>query len=454
MRPVHTGALTLAAIALGACEPDPIDTGVRNPCRAQCEGAFGDHVLVKLHSSLLPSPVSIEYNPCQDAEALPDGAPVVVVLQGGFKAIASPVERDERVVETRTGMVALYPSFPTDAGDFVSGMVGDYRGSGARLATAVALEWAAGTSSDEEGCTLQDRIPAQLSQQPPWLVGQSNGGNLAVGLLADDSIELGEISGVVTFETPASAQFVTLEVGSITAPSPLYQDGSCSWSETEGLDCPMDYDLLGWDNDATNEDGHRGVAYFDLDKDGSFDEASDDAVWGIRPEVDDSRQVVYSPPMSQALRDRQLGPPELLPQDDIVAFWAYRDASRAAPGAMERWSELPFVVIGTEQDHSLGVGDHAHVSGLAHALRESGSSWVRVNPDLAYLRAVTELELEWTDNPANLDIEPGDEGLSMLPEEGELGVHTRDYVTAGLLELMHRRWHDTWQDDLDSTLEP
>ena len=454
MPPARTLPALLAGGLLGACEPGPDDSGPNDPCRSACTDAHGEQLVVSVPSDLLPSPVGIEFNPCQDSGAMLDGAPVVVVLPGGFKAISSPVAKSDRMVETRLGMVALYPSFPTDAGDFLSGKVGDYRGSGARTAAAVALAWAVGETEDTDGCTLEDRIPATISGQPPWLVGQSNGGNLALGLLADDSLDLPAMGGLVTFETPSSAQFVTLEVGSVSAPSPVYQDGSCSWDAVEGLICPMDYDLLGWDDTATSSDGHRGVAYFDLDGNGAFDDEVDDAVWGIRPEMDGERQVIYSPPMSQALRARGLAPTELLPQEETLEFWSLRDASRALTSAVARWPALPFMVLGTEIDHNLGIGDHAHVTGLADALQQAGATWVRVNPDTAYLEAVIGEGVEWEDNPANAETTPGDPSMAMLPEEQELGVHARSYVTAGLLELMQRRWMDSWDDDLESKLLP
>jgi hypothetical protein len=445
----------LPALVASACEPEPgPDDSALPPCHTRCEGSLGEQIVVQVSSDRLDAPISSELNPCVEEALLPDGAPVVVVLSGGFKAVVIPVEPDDRVVEVRPGIVALYPSFPTTAGDFVYEGVGDYRGSGARWATEAALSYATGGVEDLEGCTLSERIKPPLSAQPPWLHGQSNGGNLAIAVLADSELTLPEIGGVTTFETPASAQFVTLEVGSEEHPLPLYEPGSCAWSPDQGLVCALDYSSLGWDPHAESEDGHRGLAFFDLDHDGIYDEGEDSPVWGIRPEVEGDRWIVYSPSLTQALREAGEDPAGLLQPDELEAFWASRDASLAVQQAVARHPELPFLVLGTATDHNLGIEDHAHVTGLAAALQGAGARWVRVNPDTTFIELLTGAALDWVDNPANQPTWPGDPAQAMLPDADTVGAHTRHFVTAALAELMQRRWRDRWEEDLDQVLLP
>lgn len=450
---MRTPALLVLALAGPGCEPNPDDSALP-PCRTRCEGSLGDQIVVQVASSRLDAPISIELNPCVSESFLPDGAPVVVVLSGGFKAVTIPVDPDERVVEVRPGIVALYPSFPTTAGDFVYENVGDYRGSGARWATEAALAYATGAVEDLEGCTLAERIEPPLSGQAPWIHGQSNGGNLALAVLADPELELPEIGGITTFETPASAQFVTLEVGSQASPLPLYEPGSCAWSATDGIVCALDYSQLDWDPHAENEDGHRGLAYFDLNDNSVYDLDVDSPVWGVRPEVEGDRWLVYSPSLAQALRDVGVAPDGLLEAAELAIFWSTRDASMMVSEVVARHPQLPFLVLGTVTDHNLGIEDHAHVTGLAAALQEAGAGWVRVNPDTAFLDLIIGTPQDWADNPANLPTWPGDPALAMLPEASTLGAHTRHYVTAALAELMQRRWQDRWEADLDQVLLP
>ncbi len=445
------GALLLTA--LPACEAAPDDTAP-NPCHTDCDGDLGGTIVIQVPSDRLNSPVSIELTPCTQRGYLPDGAPVVVVLSGSFRATVTPVDRHEIAVEPQPGLVVLYPSFPTDQGDFVSERAGDYRGSGARWAAETALQYATGAVEDGDGCTLADRIVPPLSSQPPWLHGQSNGGNLAMAMLADEQLELPEIAGVTTFETPASPQFVTVEVGSANHPLPVYEPQSCGFDASEGIHCPLDYSLLDWDETAEDEEGHKGVAYWDFDEDGGFDPDTDSPVWGIRPVVDGEPWLYYSTQLNQALREANIVPQGLRSLAETESFWSTRDASATAQRAVERYPELPFLILGTDVDHTLGIEDHAHVSGLAHALQQVGARWVRVNPDRAFLDRMTGEPLDWQDNPANTPTFPGDPALAMLPDAAEIGVHSRDYVTAGLLELMERRWTGAWADDLEHPLLP
>ncbi len=441
------------ALGMGGCEAEPDDTAP-DRCRARCDDNLGQTVVIQVPSERLDQPVTIELSPCVRDGYLPDGAPVVTVLSGSFKALITPVERNDLAVESQSGFVALYPSFPLDQGDFVSAHAGDYRGSGARLAAEATLQYAAGEREDTEGCTLGDRVESRLSAQPPWLLGQSNGGNLAMAVLADEALDLPAISGVTTYETPAAAQFVTVEVGSVRAPLPLYEPGSCAWNPSDGLICDLDYSHLRWAPKPLDEEGHHGVAYFDLDGDEDYDEEIDSAVWGVRPEVDGEQWIIYSPPMTAALLASGEDPEGMLTLEESLDFWAYRDASRLVVQAVARYPELPFVVLGTQEDHTLGIEDHAHISGLAHALQQAGAAWVRVNPDRAYIEHLTGTKLDWQDNPANLPTVPGDPTMHMLPNAPSLGLHTRDYATSTLAELVERSWCGAWTDDLDHVLLP
>jgi hypothetical protein len=449
---VRGRAAGAALLLLGGCER--FEDTTLGPCESACSGVPGESIIVQVASERLDAPVDIELNPCLEQGYLPDGAPVVVALSGSFQAVISPLERNEKAVESKLGLVALYPSFPTDEGDFASFQAGDYRGSGARWATEAALRYAAGEIEDEEGCTLRDRIAPPLSQQPPWLHGQSNGGNLAMAVLADPELELPPISGVTTFETPAGAQFITVELGSAERPLPLYEPGSCAWTASEGMRCEVDYEQLRWDAYAWNDDGSRGVAYFDLDENEVYDEERDSPVWGIRPQFEDEFWLYYSAPMNQALVDAGIAPDALRSLEDTLDFWATRDASRLVGDALARHPELPFTVLGTETDHILGAEDHPHVTGLAHALQQSGARWVRVNPDEAYLTRIMGAPPDWEDNPANEPTYPGDPAMSMLPKAADVGQHSRDYTTAALLELMERSWCGDWSEDLDHVLLP
>ena len=67
--------------------------------------------------------------------------------------------------------------------------------------------------------------------------GMVQRGNLAWTTLADLSLELPHIAGVASFETPANGQLATVEPGTDTRPSPLYEEGSCGLDADNALSC-------------------------------------------------------------------------------------------------------------------------------------------------------------------------------------------------------------------------
>jgi len=426
----------------------------RPPC--QVLGGYKEcgarYVIFDLEAPDLQQPLRLELIYTPDQSLLPDGLPVVVVLPGGFSARISPVAGADRSIATNSGIAALYVNFPTEEGDFVAGQIGDYRGRAARRATAAALQYATGGVEDLDGCTLADRLPMPLSELAPLLHGQSNGGNLILSTLADPSLDLPPISGVTFFETPISSQLATVEVGSYETPLSLYQEGSCTWEPIDGFFCPLDYDRIVWDEELEEGEGMRGAVWFDTQDDGSFDAQSDHVVWGLRPIIDGQLQLVYSPFLAEAIEGLANAPETLMSSSEAGDFWTPRDGSRSVLAAVEAYPDLPAIVLGTEEDHALGIEDHAHISGLAGALLASGAPWVRVNPDEAYVALTSGQELSWSDNQANLQLEPGDEGVSMLPEEDDLNLDPRVYTTAALVELSHRAWTASWQDDLEWVL--
>ncbi|MFH1470048.1 MAG: hypothetical protein ABIO70_37030 [Pseudomonadota bacterium] len=447
-----TSPLPVIALALGAgCHP-PAEDSSPGHCRAACEEA-ADELLILLDVEGLGEPVEVQLNPCPGRTRLPDGATTVVALLGGFDATMTPVDRDDRVTQSGRGIVTLYPSFPHDGIDFAGGAPGDYRGTSARLATAAVLRYAADQEVDQEGCRLSDRLDVALSGQPPLLHGQSNGGNLALATLADSSLDLPPLGGITTFETPAGAQFVTVELGSTERPLSLYEAGSCAWNEAQGLGCAVDAATLTWDAGAEDDRGHHGAAFYDLDQDGACDE-EEGWIWGLRPDMEGWERAVYSPELTQALAEGGPTRPDLLTGAALDAFWATRDGSLLVREAVARQPGLPFLILGTEQDHTQGTTDHPHITGLAVALQAVGAAWVRVNPDAAYLTQALGEDPGWSDNPANIATTPGDASIRMLPDEAADAQLRRAWITAAFLELQDRGWLDRWDDDLAATLQP
>ena len=451
--PLGAGAACLTMVLLQpACDPaDRLDLIQRPACQnTYSQANDGDRfIIVSLPTASSPEGLTLEVFYPSLGPLLPDGAPAVVVIHGGFDTDVVPVEARERVLLNGQGIIQVYLNLPGGSTDWSSGGVASFRGADARQAVADALSYATGESADIDGCTLEDRLPVPLSSLAPILYGHSNGGNLAVATLADPDLST-DISGLLAFETPASAQFITVEVGSVEHPLPQYL-ADCSWSGGDGLVCTMDYSSLRW-RPLEDDPSYFYGAFFDQDDDGKYRSEIDYAVWGIRLEA----EIIYSPQLAGALESAGYADQDMMTSTSAQLFWEERDASRQVDAALRLHRDLKAIVIGTETDHTLGIPDHAHITGLASALRKSGADWVRVNPDACYVESLLYQDAEFADNKANYGFFPGDPGAVMEPEETEQDevIDDRFYSTAAVTELFERSWSNRWDENLSSRLWP
>ncbi len=446
-----SGALTLS------CSPNlPVHFSWLGTCRNNFGLTTGwDHwLLVSVPDENSPAGVSLQVVYPAESTLLPDGAPAIVVLAGGFDNDVIPVASDERSFMGGLGLVQIYVDFPGGSRPWSTPGTGDFRGGTSRAAVATALRYAADELEDTDGCTLADRMDVPLSQTPPLLHGHSNGGNLAVATLADPELDLPPVSGLITFETPAAPQFVTLELGSREQTLELYQEHSCQWNKKDGLECTVDYSLANWAPDAIRPDGGEGTAYFDLDMNGSFYEEQDYPVWGVSPKVDDEVLIGLSVPLISALQEAGVDSTSLMDIDGATDFWAVRNASLQARDAVFLNPDLHVLIVGTQEDHALPLPDHPHISGLAQAFSSVEGSWVRINPDSCYVEALTDEVADFADNSANEPVTSGSSAFDMEPDESELEDGADLYTTAAAWELLERAYTGTWDDDLATAILP
>lgn len=445
--------LVWGALGAVACRPEPTTYDSAGLCRTLYGLADeGDrYAITVVPSDEWPEGVTLEVIYPEAEPLLPDGAPVVVVADGGWDTDAVPVEGAQRVLMEGKGMVQIYLNLPGGTTGWSTPGEGDFRGASARKALWTAVAYGAGGLVDDDGCTLADRMQVPLSRVGPVLHGQSNGGNLTLASLADHGLDFPPLSGLSFFETPAGPQFVSVEFGTPEAPNPTYSEGTCTWSEEDGLTCPLDYTSTLWASTLRSNDGATGAVCYDLDGNGTCVPGTDLPIWGVRPKVDGAVRTVFSPPLTAWVESKGWLVEDLLGSTESREFWSTRDGSRSAAAAMAR-SPVPAVVIGTSTDHMLAV--HDHVTGLALALRETGSPWVRVNPDASYVALLEGQEAPWADNPANSVTAIGEPTSDLEPDEEELDILSRSYVTAAAMELFERTWVGDWAPNLDARLAP
>ncbi len=340
-------------------------------------------------------------------------APVVVQVFGAWDPAVLPGGEHTTLDRVVTLRVALADAEWGDGGD-------DLRGPQGRAAVAAALRYAAGQDHDTEDCAVVDRAP--IADPSTRLVfAQSNGGNLVMATLGDTTLDVPEPVGVVLWETPAGAGFVDMEHGNSEA---LYAEGSCTFGAASGVSCPFrpGVELLVQNGPCFDVDGDHACTDADV-----HEHAPTDPSTGLN---------AGSPTLAEAFVAAGLHPD----WDDTTqsaAFWAERDAARAAPAAIARFPDLPFLLLASETDHVLyGLGDHPHVYGLGEALQTAGARWVRLNPGETWSRLGSE-------NVPNLPLRLSDPTAWLLTEQEEnplSGVATR-----AVNELVERSRDDNWE---------
>ncbi len=364
-----------------------------------------------------------------DAPLAHDGYAVVVSIKGTTGYGGVPVESP--FATTGFGFLQVYVDVPPD-----------HRGALSRAAVAATTRFAAGLEADADGCFLADRVSVDVSATAPLLLGNSNGGNLAVNTLADSTLDMPDVSGIVMFETPVAAQFIDVELGEADEPNPLYRVGSCSWEAGSGLVCPYSSTpALGWDPDYQDRSGGPvGAVYIDGEGDGELS-LHDYAMFGV--DASDT-QVAFSPQLNAMLDAQGLVGPDRLTTAEADAYWAERDLSRQAADALSAHPGIPLISVGTIVDHVAGVGDHSHVKGAAEVWRGSGSPWVRVNAASEYMELTAGVGPAWTDNPPNLEHFLNNDDVLMEPDEIDVNCAPDQYNAAALVELATRTESGDW----------
>ncbi len=372
--------------------------------------------------------------------------PVAVYVHGSWSSNYVPLEGSTPRLSDTQGLASIYLNLPGGSGEFASPGENDRRGPVARAAIARVLRYAAGDDPDEEGCTLSERTPAGTTGRVA-MASFSNGGNLAWTTLADESLDLPDVVGIASFETPASGQLATAEPGTDTRPSPLYEEGACGLDESGGLSCDFDYAPLAWDarlNPAT-----EGVLWVD---DADFVYESDEdfplgVVWNP-----DSGLWTHSVEAIQAAQASGLELETRSTPTQTEDFWLNRLAPLAMSSATLRFPQISTIETGTEIDHVLqGATDHPHVTGMVAAARRAGVGWTRLHADSTYVELLTDEGRNFADEPANQDVSVGDKGVAMQPEDDE-SLRGSIYLSAAVLELLDRDAADDWADDLDAPL--
>lgn len=385
--------------------PDSVDEGVRTIGVQVPDGAGGS-----VHADARWPEGSIEA-----------GAwPVALVLHGAWDAVGTPIDRSSMRADVAAGLVDIHLDLP---GNGRTDGTNDRRGAASRAAVDAVLRWAAGDERDLGGCTLADRVPG-ADPGGLFVVGTSNGGNLAIATLADTSLSGPHVAGLVVWETPAGPQFTNVELG---ATPTVYTPATCAYTASTGIVC----DVPGEHLVATS--GDPSTLCFDLDADAVCGDA-DVTVRGV--EDLETGLVMLSPTLLDAASSRGLTLSGYANRDVAADWWSERDGAQLAAALVAARPDLPVMLLASEIDHVQTLSDHPHVFGLGEALQAAGAAWTRLNPGRDWLPATVE------ENAPNALLRLADPRGALLPEavEGPTGP----LLAAAVRELSDRWRTDEW----------
>lgn len=391
-----------------------------------------------------------------DRPRYPEGTAAVVEVPGGDSpgGVDLPPRgfTDPFVVQ---GLIQVKFAFPGGGRPPLrSGGVYDHRGMDSLKALRDVLRFLRGDLREQNGCSIEDLLPYPITQV--GLVGPSNGGNTAIVALGLFGEEM-SVDWYVGWENPAGTQFASLDLGKRDKPNPAYISGSCRLT-LKGAQCDVDYSRLRFDPQAMQRGqppqgrGRRGVLYHDLNGNGRYDER-DYALGTYVGIFNGEEKLVYSLPGLEAAVERDLfnpWPEGVATVKETREYWQIRDMSRYYDDVMENQPELRAIVIGSRKDHVQGTPDYPHIALQYQGWQGAGITWVRLNPDAAYVQAVRGQTLPVTDNAANMRVDYTNIAELVEPEV----ARDADLRLAATLELSDRAYSGDWSPNLGGVLGP
>ncbi|MBW2263188.1 MAG: hypothetical protein JRG91_14560, partial [Deltaproteobacteria bacterium] len=324
-------------------------------------------------------------HPAQDATRHVEGAPVVVIAPGGLSVGTLGFDEVHPVTES-AGVVVVLALLQGGGDEYahISSGTYDYRGADSKRAMRDVLRYAMGELPDDDGFLITERIP-WADTDLVGVVGMSHGGNLVLTTLADHGSALSGLDWFASWESPVGDQYVSVELGSIhdVVLNPYYVPGTCTVTT-----CPWPgfTAALAWDSSYSTEivdplDGTMwaisGIFFLDVDDNGVRGSA-EFMIPGIPGPGEMSSgehlpHLYYSSEMAGEIEAR---PGELFPSG--------RPSWMASPAEMrDYW---------TDRDGSQVIGgqpDHPHLRSHITGWLDAGHSWVRLNPDAAYVAEVS-----------------------------------------------------------------
>lgn len=375
------------------------------------------------------------------------GAPIVVYVPAFFSS--EKINFDDFEGLTDFGaieMTFLYPGKEDINREYSEGRE-DYGGDASLLALRDVLRFATGEIENVEGNTLDDLSEITPVFDNVGMYAFSHPGILATKVMAVYGEDLSKVSYIVGRENPTTAGLIALEFG-------RYEEDGREMLHNPLYSYPEDYqkDALALDYASLVFEQKEGGFFFDVNGNGLLD-VEEYSTGDRAPKMFGKK--FYSPSFLEALEkngvfSQGLWPKDLATFEEAKKAWSSREAVHFYPMLSEHAPFLHVMLLFADKDHVQTAQDKPHIHQAYDGFSET-VSWVRLNPDSAYIEAVTKDEdVFFTEHDANT------EPQNWLDVDDWAYSADRSLATlvpfAGVLEMIDRTEKNVWTEDLSTVL--
>ncbi len=382
----------------------------------------------------------------------PEGAPVVVEASTWFV----PGDDFHRVNDTtRIGAVTVSYLWP-ERTDVASGArsegVYDYGGPDSLIVLRDVIRFASGSLTDVNEHTIQELVTTNVLTDNVGLFASSHAGVVATNVLAHHGSGLSQVKYLVGRENPTRDEMYACELGHFEGQHHPIRNPFFDESTYSPVTVTVDYSTVGWYEDPSGMD--RPIFGVGIGHPEPY------IVGEKGPRLWDDKRY-YSRALTKALLDNGALTPQTWPEDvatytETMEAWPDRIAAHNYPRLKAEAPDLKVMLVFASSDHVQAPQTKPHIHQAWDGFHETAGLWVRMNPDLAYVQAISSTyQSGFPDNVANAEPDDWSEIASWGFSAAPLPRVRGDVWLASVAEMADRTQTDSWgeeTDDLESVL--
>lgn len=342
------------------------------------------------------------------AARYPEGAPVIIYVEGGFEA--GNLNQQLAIASDMVRIVFLFPGGTDLTTMRSSDGVYDYRGPNSMAALRDVILYAGGVLTDTTGQTIDQRTGLTVLHDNIGILGNSNGGNAVMSVAAHYGAQLaGHLKYIVQWESPVGSQVSANDIGPTLLPCTGFnqygwQVVNPRYQAYAPYTLTVDYTQLHYNPvslatpiffDGNNDGLYNTVT---ITPTGTFTCQSPDVNGNNIPDpnedfpagnqVDQFGKLYYSVAATQALLTYNVitgtWPANIATLTETVDFYEWRDATRLYDDALTNLPTLEGMVLASVDDHVQVTNDKAHIHLAFDGWNDTGA-WVQINPSPTYI---------------------------------------------------------------------